>query len=165
MSKKKKTDRNIRAKVLTVFKENPSKSFNYKQVAAKLNINDTQRRNAVIKALGQLNAQKIINQTDKGKFVFRADKKDYIDGIIEMTSSGNAYLLMSDKEDIFIAKRNTNKALDGDHVLVYQSKIHQFKGRINTKFNKNNKYESMENYQIISRKSFAIRLCSKNNSC
>ena len=40
MSKKKKTDRNIRAKVLTVFKENPSKSFNYKQVAAKLNIND-----------------------------------------------------------------------------------------------------------------------------
>lgn len=122
MSKKKKTDRNIRAKVLTVFKENPSKSFNYKQVAAKLNINDTQRRNAVIKALGQLNAQKIINQTDKGKFVFRADKKDYIDGIIEMTSSGNAYLLMSDKEDIFIAKRNTNKALDGDHVLVYQSK-------------------------------------------
>ena len=122
MSKKKKTDRNIRAKVLTVFKENPSKSFNYKQVAAKLNINDTQRRNAVIKALGKLNAQKIINQTDKGKFVFRADKKDYIDGIIEMTSSGNAYLLMSDKEDIFIAKRNTNKALDGDHVLVYQSK-------------------------------------------
>ena len=122
MSKKKKTDRNIRAKVLTVFKENPSKSFNYKQVAAKLNINDTQRRNAVIKALGQLNAQKILNHTDKGKFVFRADKKDYIDGIIEMTSSGNAYLLMSDKEDIFIAKRNTNKALDGDHVLVYQSK-------------------------------------------
>ena len=122
MSKKKKTDRNIRAKVLTVFKENPSKSFNYKQVAAKLNINDTQRRNSVIKALGQLNTQKIINQTDKGKFVFRADKKDYIDGIIEMTSSGNAYLLMSDKEDIFIAKRNTNKALDGDHVLVYQSK-------------------------------------------
>ncbi len=122
MSKKKKTDRNIRAKVLTVFKENPSKSFNYKQVAAKLNINDTQRRNSVIKALGQLNAQKIINQTDKGKFVFRADKKEYIDGIIEMTSSGNAYLLMSDKEDIFIAKRNTNKALDGDQVLVYQSK-------------------------------------------
>ncbi len=122
MSKKKKTDRNIRAKVLTVFKKNPSKSFNYKQVAAKLNINDTQRRNSVIKALGQLNAQKIINQTDKGKFVFRADKKDYINGIIEMTSSGNAYLLMSDNEDIFIAKRNTNKALDGDHVLVYQSK-------------------------------------------
>ena len=62
MSKKKKTDRNIRGKVLTVFKENPSKSFNYKQVAAKLKISDTRKRNSVIKALGQLNAQKIINE-------------------------------------------------------------------------------------------------------
>ena len=122
MSKKKKTDRNIRGKVLTVFKENPSKSFNYKQVAAKLNISDTQKKNSLIKALGQLNAQKIINQTEPGKFVFGADKKDYIDGIIEMTSSGNAYLLLSDQEDVFIARRNTNKALEGDHVLVYQSK-------------------------------------------
>ena len=122
MSKRKKTDRNIRGKVLTVFKENPSKSFNYKQVAAKLKISDTRKRNSVIKALGQLNAQKIINQIEPGKFVFGAEKKDYIDGIIEMTSSGNAYLLLSDQEDVFIARRNTNKALDGDHVLVYQSK-------------------------------------------
>ena len=58
MSKKKKTDRNIRGRVLTVFKEHPSKSFNYKQIAAKLNASDTQKRNAIIKALGQLNAQK-----------------------------------------------------------------------------------------------------------
>jgi len=122
MSKKKKKDKNIRGKVITIFKENPTKSFNYKQVAAKLEISDTQKRNSVIKALGQLNAQKIIYQIEQGKFVFGGRGKDYIDGIIEMTSSGNAYLLLSDQEDVFIARRNTNKALDGDHVLVYQSK-------------------------------------------
>ena len=121
MSKKKKTDRNIRGRVLTVFKEHPGKSFNYKQIAAKLNISDTQKRNAIIKALGQLNAQKIIKQTDPGKYVLLVNKKDYIEGTIEMTSSGNAYLLMpEDEEDIFIARRNTNRALDGDRVLVYQ---------------------------------------------
>ena len=121
MSKKKKTDRNIRGRVLTVFKEHPSKSFNYKQIAAKLNVSDTQKRNAIIKALGQLNAQKIINQTDPGKYVLLVNKKDYIEGTLEMTSSGNAYLLMpEDEEDIFIARRNTNRALDGDRVLVYQ---------------------------------------------
>ena len=121
MSKKKKTDRNIRGRVLTVFKEHPSKSFNYKQIAAKLNVSDTQKRNAIIKALGQLNAQKIIKQTDPGKYVLLVNKKDYIEGTIEMTSSGNAYLLMpEDEEDIFIARRNTNRALDGDRVLVYQ---------------------------------------------
>ena len=121
MSKKKKTDRSIRGRVLTVFKEHPGKSFNYKQIAAKLNISDTQKRNAIIKALGQLNAQKIIKQTDPGKYVLLVNKKDYIEGTIEMTSSGNAYLLMpEDEEDIFIARRNTNRALDGDRVVVYQ---------------------------------------------
>ena len=121
MSKKKKTDRSIRGRVLTVFKEHPGKSFNYKQIAAKLNISDTKKRNSIIKALGQLNAQKIIKQTDPGKYVLLVNKKDYIEGTIEMTSSGNAYLLMpEDEEDIFIARRNTNRALDGDRVLVYQ---------------------------------------------
>ena len=121
MSKKKKTDRNIRGRVLSVFKENPSKLFNYKQIAAKLNIKDTQKRNSVIKALGQLNAQKIIDQKEPGKYILLTEKKDYIEGIIEMTSSGNAYLLVSkEEEDIFIARRNTNRSLDGDRVLVYQ---------------------------------------------
>ena len=121
MSKKKKTDRNIRGRVLSVFKENPSKLFNYKQIAAKLNIKDTQKRNSVIKSLGQLNAQKIIDQKEPGKYILLTEKKDYIEGIIEMTSSGNAYLLvLGEEEDIFIARRNTNRSLDGDRVLVYQ---------------------------------------------
>ena len=110
MSKKKKTDRNIRDSVLKVFKENPNKFLNYKQIAAKLNVKDTQRRNSLIKALGQLNAQKIINQKEPGKYVMVADKKEYVEGIIEMTSSGNAYLLVSDDDDIFIARRNTNRS-------------------------------------------------------
>ena len=123
MSKKKKTDRNIRGKVLNIFKENPTKLFNYKQIASKLNIKDTQKRNSVIKAMGQLNAQKIINQKSPGKYVFVVDNRDFIEGIIRMTTSGNAYLQVFEKEeDIFIARRNTNKSLDGDRVLVYQIK-------------------------------------------
>ena len=40
-----------------------------------------------------------------------------------MTTSGNAYLRVFEKEeDIFIARRNTNRSLDGDRVLVYQIK-------------------------------------------
>ena len=123
MSKKKKTDRNIKGKVLNIFRENPGKLFNYKQIASKLNIKDTQKRNSVIKAMGQLNAQKIINQKRPGKYAFVVDNKDFIEGIIEMTTSGNAYLQVFEKEeDIFIARRNTNRSLDGDRVLVYQIK-------------------------------------------
>ena len=142
MSKKKKTDRNISGKVLRVFKENPSKSFNYKQIAGKLKITDTQKRNAVIKALGQLKVQKIINQTEPGKYALHTDKSNYVEGIVEVTSSGNAYLLMpKEEEDIFIPRRNTNRSLDGDMVLVYQ-----------TKRKKNGKREG-EVVEIISRAS------------
>lgn len=142
MSKKKKTDRNISGKVLRVFKENPSKSFNYKQIVGKLKITDTQKRNAVIKALGKLKAQKIINQTEPGKYVLHIDKSNYVEGVIEVTSSGNAYLLMPKEEkDIFIPRRNTNRSLDGDMVLVYQ-----------TKRKKNGKREG-EVVEIISRAS------------
>ena len=142
MSKKKKTDRNISGKVLRDFKENPSKSFNYKQIAGKLKIIDTQKRNAVIKALGQLKAQKIINQTEPGKYILQTDKSNYVEGVIELTSSGNAYLLMpKEEEDIFIPRRNTNRSLDGDMVLVYQ-----------TKRKKNGKREG-EVVEIISRAS------------
>jgi ribonuclease R len=122
MTKKKKTDRNIQARVLTVFKNNPSKSFHYNQIAAKLKISDTQMRHAIIKALGHLNAQKIIKEKSPGKYIFLLNKKDYLEGIIEMTSSGNGYLLMQEEEDVFIARRNTNRALDGDRVSVYQIK-------------------------------------------
>lgn len=121
MSKKKKSDKAIQGKVLAVFKENPGKSYNYKQIAARLNINDTRGRNSIVKALGKLNAQKVLKQSSPGKFNLLADKKNYIQGVIEITSSGNGYLLMSEgEEDIFIARKNINRAFDGDLVLIYQ---------------------------------------------
>ena len=67
-------------------------------------------------------AQKIIKEKESGQYILSVDKKDFIEGSIEMTSSGNGYLLMSEEEDVFIARRNTNRALDGDLVLVCQIK-------------------------------------------
>ncbi len=120
---KKTGDRDIKGKVLTVFKENPNNFFNYKQIAAKLSIRESQRRKSVIKVLGQLNSQNIISQKEPGKYILLNEKKDCIEGIIEMTSSGNAYILMDEgEEDIFISRKKTNRSLDGDRVLVYQKR-------------------------------------------
>lgn len=120
MSKKKKIDRNIQAKVLSVFKASSSKTFNYKQIASKLSVNDTQGRNAIIKSLGKLTAQKILKQTSPGKYTLSVDQNNYREGIIDVNSSGNGYLLMPEGvDDIFIARRNLNRAFNGDLVLVY----------------------------------------------
>ena len=45
---KKKSDRNIRDRVLTVFKENSSKSYNYKQIAAKLKKKDQNKTTIIL---------------------------------------------------------------------------------------------------------------------
>ena len=120
MSKKKKK---FRGRVFKIFKENSSKSFNYKQIAARLNISDTQKRTSIIKVLKQLNAQKAIKEIEAGKYILLVNEKKYFEGTLSMKAFGNAYLLMPEyNEDVFIARKNTNRALDGDRVLVYQIK-------------------------------------------
>jgi hypothetical protein len=82
MSKKKKKDRSLQGKVLSIFKKNPNKSFNHKQIAAKLDVKDTKIRNAIIKSLGKLCSQNILKQSAPGKFNLLIDKKNYKEGII-----------------------------------------------------------------------------------
>ena len=121
MSKKKKTDRNLQGKVLSIFKNNTNQSFNHKQIAARLDVKDTKIRNAIIKSLGILCSQKILKQSVPGKFNLLIDKKNYKEGIIEVNSSGNGYLLMPEGEaDIFVARNNMGRAFNGDLVLLYQ---------------------------------------------
>ena len=122
MSKKKKKERDIKGKVLKLFKQNSSKTYNYKQIAAQLEIKDTQNRNAIIKALGQMTAQQILEQKAPGKYSLVSDPRDYKEGMIDINTSGNAYLINEEGEDTFIARKNINRALDGDRVLVYTFK-------------------------------------------
>ena len=113
-------DRELAESILKVTRKHPEYSYNYKQIAAKLNITDTQKRNSVIKALGKLQSEKRIEQSLPGKYIFKSLPKSYKEGVIQITSSGNAYLLMPEgEEDIYIARKNTNRALDGDTVSVY----------------------------------------------
>lgn len=122
MSKKKKKERDIKGKVLKLFKQNSSKTYNYKQIAAQLEIKDTQSRNAIIKALGQMTAQQILEHKAPGKYSMVSDPRDYKEGMIDINTSGNAYLINEEGEDTFIARKNINRAMDGDRVLVYTFK-------------------------------------------
>jgi len=97
---------------------NKKKYYNFKQVSSVLGVKDTQGRNDIIKALKNLYISKRIYQEKEGKYRFIEEDKFYEEGVIEITSSGNGYLLMSGK-DVFIAKKNINKALNNDTVRVY----------------------------------------------
>src|SRR5690554_5837951 len=114
-----KSGKDYSGKILKLLSKNSSKSFNYKQLAAVFEVNDTKSRNEIIKELKYLLSKQKIEETERGKFQI-AEQSSYFEGVVDMTSRKTAYFVSSDfEEDPFIPENNLNKALHGDKVKVY----------------------------------------------
>ncbi|OYQ45178.1 ribonuclease R [Flavobacterium cyanobacteriorum] len=114
-----KKEKDFSHKIFKVLSKNPNKLFNYKQIAAVLELNDTNSRNQIIKELQYLASKEKIEETDKGKYRV-ISKADYVEGTIDMTTRKTAYFVSPEVEDdVFIPTNNLNHALDGDRVKVY----------------------------------------------
>ena len=127
MSKKKKKFykkkgriiKDLTRNIFKILNEDATVSYNYKQIAAKIGIKDTDGKTQVLKKLAELTATKKIKETDRGKFQINIDRK-YSIGKLDVTSNGNAYFISDDfEEDIFIPSINLNKGLHQDTVKVY----------------------------------------------
>ncbi|WP_299533634.1 ribonuclease R [Ulvibacterium sp.] len=127
MSKRKKKARNHRRNeitkgIFTVLEREPKKSFNYKQIAAKIGVIDTQDRNALIKRLGQLKEKKRILEVGRGSYRAMENSKSHFTGIVDITGRGNAYVISEESdEDIFVPYNKLNKAFHKDKVEVFVS--------------------------------------------
>lgn len=105
--------------IFRILNEDSSKFYNYKQIAAKLNISDTDGKTQIVKKLAELTAIKKIKEVDRGKFQINEDRK-YSLGTLDITSNGNGYFMTDDYEDdIFIPNINLGKGLHGDVVRAY----------------------------------------------
>ncbi|MDR6760617.1 ribonuclease R [Flavobacterium sp. 2755] len=115
-----KKEKDFSGKILKILSQNANKPFNYKQIGAKLELDDTNSRNQIIKDLKILAAQKKIIETEPGKYLVKAISQDYYEGTIDMTSRKTAYFICDEfEEDVFIPTNNLNRALDKDKVKVY----------------------------------------------
>ncbi|WP_353083409.1 ribonuclease R [Flavobacterium sp.] len=115
-----KKEKTFSEKILKILSQNANKPFNYKQICAVLELNDTKSRNEIIKDLKILAAQKVIIETEPGKYLVKAISQDYYEGKIDMTSRRTAYFICEELEDdVFIPTNNLNHALDKDKVKVY----------------------------------------------
>ena len=115
-----KKEKTYSEKILKILSQNANKPFNYKQIAAILELDDTKSRNEIIKDLKILAAQKVIIESEPGKYLVKAISQDYYEGTIDMTSRKTAYFLCEEfEEDVFIPTNNLNHALDKDKVKVY----------------------------------------------
>jgi ribonuclease R len=107
-------------KIVKILAQNANKAFNYKQIGIKLELDDTQSRNQIIKDLKILVAQKKIDEIEPGKYLVVEASNDYYEGKIDMTGRKTAYFVCPEfEEDVFIPTNNLNHALDGDTVKVY----------------------------------------------
>lgn len=118
--KREKQPKDFSHKILKLLSKHPEKTFNYKQIAARFEVDDTKSRNEIIKELKMLASKKKIVETEPGKYMVKAQSQDYYEGKIDMTSRRTAYFICEDfEEDVFIPTNNLNHALDGDIVKVY----------------------------------------------
>ncbi|MEE1897277.1 ribonuclease R [Flavobacterium rakeshii] len=114
-----KREKDFSRKIFKILSKDPNKLFNYKQIAAALELKDTKSRNEIIKELKFLASKETIEEVERGKYRV-VSKNDYIEGVIDMTSRKTAYFVSDELEDdVFIPTGNLNKALDGDKVKVY----------------------------------------------
>ena len=115
-----KNEKTFSEKILKILSKNANKPYNYKQICAILELDDTKSRNEIIKDLKILAAQKVIVENEPGSYLVKAVSQDYYEGTIDMTSRKTAYFICPEfEDDVFIPTNNLNHALDKDKVKVY----------------------------------------------
>ena len=125
MKKKNKRTRkpNEYKEVLQVLASNANKPLNYKQIGSKIPHISYKQVNQVLELLVR---EGKITKPERGKYILeRKANKDEIQGVLDFSSRGDAYLMVENLEDdIKIKAGDTLDAFDGDEVsvkLVYKS--------------------------------------------
>ncbi|WP_299156279.1 ribonuclease R [uncultured Tenacibaculum sp.] len=117
--KKGKIIKDLTRNIFRILNEDSSKHYNYKQIAGKMGISDTDGKTQVLKKLAELTASQKIKEIDRGKYQINEDRKYHV-GTLDVTSNGNAYFISEDFEnDIFVPSVNLGKGLHEDTVKVY----------------------------------------------
>lgn len=103
-----------------VFEKNKNIALNYKQIAARLNLNDSESAQVILEVLEEQSKQGLFIRPERGKFKLK-ELKTFMQGRIDLTNDGSAFVVPDDEfeNDIYIAPRKLRNALHGDVVKVY----------------------------------------------
>src|SRR5690606_39890019 len=109
--RKKKNNKieNLSQTILNILRKDHSQAFNYKQIAAKLQLDDPSSRNQIVKKLKDLQGKGTIQEVERGKYII-TPSNNYYTGNIDIAGRGQAYASVDDVEDdIFIKNEYLNK--------------------------------------------------------
>ncbi len=123
------TARQLQGEVFRLFKRNPKKRYNPKQISRKLKVDNN--RDSIEYAIQKLMERAKIVEVGDYKFQLSRDEKpsknasrsggdrrEYV-GIVDMTRAGSAFIVCEGLEgDVFVHSRKLNGALNGDKVKI-----------------------------------------------
>ena len=123
MSKRKKkrsvNKGSLKSELLKVFYQSPKKNLNYKQLAKAINLKREENYGLINVALAELEQSEKLVETGRGKFKLKIIKETFIEGIIDITTSGSGYVVVNDMDqDVFIHKKHLKNVVDGDKVSI-----------------------------------------------
>lgn len=127
--KKTKTDNKLSTKqlqqeILKLLEKEPRKRYNPRQIAKKLEVDNN--KDSILHAFEQLVDTGKVSALGEYKFKLKPQLPQQsngggkmIEGFVDMTRSGAAYIESDDLEDdVFVIAKNLNTALHGDRVLI-----------------------------------------------
>lgn len=104
--------------ILTVFHDNPERTYNYKQIAELLKIKDPEITKLVFVVLEELVENDNLSSVQRGKYKLKS-RSGAISGTVEIQPQGFAYIVSEELEKpVLVSSRNLNHAMDGDKVKV-----------------------------------------------
>lgn len=104
--------------VLRILQQDRLKLYNYKQMAAALNLQADHERELVRESLENLAKGDHVEEVSRGKYRYQ-HTDHFITGRVDMTSKGSAYVISDDTEqDVYVTPRNVGHALQKDEVRV-----------------------------------------------
>jgi ribonuclease R len=142
MSKKKSGEEKttkafVKEELYKFLNQNPNKTFNHKQLAKLIkpdyiNFLSAQRgatvadegikailKKEILELFEELTAKGELIEAQTGSYKVKP-KHAYMEGVIDITAQGAAYLMSeNDEDDVYIAPRNVKNALHGDRVKIY----------------------------------------------
>jgi len=133
MSNKNKKNREklnvrFRQEIIVFFSQNPGAGYNYKQIAAFLEVTDKVLRKLIFELLLGLKEEGVLRETERGKFKFNTSQL-IIEGKVDMAKRGVGYVVSDQlEEDLMVPVRYMNQVMHGDLV---KAEVINSRGRLN----------------------------------
>ena len=109
----------LRKEILEVFKRQPNKPLNHKQVASTLGVLNHDMRRKISVMLEEMGRDGRLESIGRGKFVLaEMQQEEQVIGTIQVTRHGRGFVMMPDGNEISIPKGYTGTAFWGDTVEV-----------------------------------------------